>query len=314
MKVVNLPQPANHALYDEAVTRYAEMVRARSIGVYRLGDVRFPGLSDVDVLVVTNRPGFDNRYYYSALQRLPQRFAALFVHEPFILPAWSLRIIQYTTHRQRSLLSGRDALHAYTTPDCADERWCRLLESFCAYGSFIARTKETELLTARLTVSAASAFRYVLADASELVARFDAQSYGSEIDAIRSRFFTREDREAEVLAAWNLFTGHFERFDAAIKTWFDEREPTAAAAKARSLLRGEEACTAFDREYAFRRAREIDGYHQELASLGFPYGSLFYSAAHPGAERPMHETPIVTNLVRNVYHVRRRLSEYAARA
>ena len=314
MNVVNLPQPANHAVYDEAVTRYAEMVRARSISVYRLGNVRYPGLSDVDVLVVTNRPGFDNRYFYSALQRLPKRYAGLFTHEPFILPAWSLRVIQYTTHRERSLLAGRDSLHAYSPNESTDERWCRLLESFCAFGAFIARTKETELLTARLTVSAASAFRYALADASDLISPFDAQGYAGEVDAIRTQFFAREDREAEVLAAWNLFTKHFERFDAAVKAWFDEREPTAAAAKARSLLRGEEACREFDREYAFRRAREIDGYHQELASLGFPYGSLFYSAAHPGAERPMHETPIVTNLVRNVYHVRRRLSEYAARA
>jgi hypothetical protein len=200
MNVVNLPQPANHALYDEAVTRYAEMVRARAIAVYRLGHVRYPGLSDVDLLVVTNRTGFDNQYYFSALHRLPQKLAGLFLHEPFILPAWSLRVMQYTTHRDRSLLAGRDALHAYQPHESDDERWCRMLESYCAYTTFIARTKESEMLSARLAISAASAFRYVLADAAHLFAAFDVRTYGSEIDAIRTRFFARDDRGAEVFA------------------------------------------------------------------------------------------------------------------
>src|SRR5579884_420910 len=314
MNVVNVPQPVNCALYDEAITRYAEMVRPRAIAVYSVGHVRYPGLSDIELLVLTNHIGLDNQYYFSALQRLPQRYCGLFVHEPFILPAWSMRANQYTTHRDRTLLAGKDALHAYVTSDSADERWCRMLESFCAYASFIARARQSEVLTARLAISAASAFRYVLADAAELFAPLDAQAYGNAIDTIRARFFDREDREADVLAAWNLLLDHFARFDAALKNWFDVHEPTGAAAKARALLRGEEASPAFDREYAFRRARDIDGYCQELASLGFPYGHLFHSAAHPGAARQPHEMPVVANLVRNLYRVRRRLTEYAARA
>jgi hypothetical protein len=314
MNVVNVPQPANHALYDEAMTRYADMVRPRAISVYRLGHVRYPGLSDIELLVVTNRTGFDNRYYFSALHRLPQRYCALFAHEPFILPAWSLRVMQYTTHRDRALLAGHDSLHAYSPNDSSDERWCRMLESYCAYAAFIARTKQSEMLTTRMVISAASAFRYVLEDAAQLFAPFDAHAYGSEIDAIRTRFFAREDREPEVLGAWNLLLEHFDRFDAALRSWFDVHDTTGAAAKARALLRGEEPCAAFDREYAFRRGREIDGYFQELASLGFPYGNLFHSAAHPGGLRQPHDTPVVTNLVRNFYRVRRRLTEYAARA
>jgi hypothetical protein len=314
MNVVNLPQPSNQALYDEAMTRYAAMVRPRAISVYLLGHVRYPGLSDIELLVVTNRTGFDNQYYFSALQRLPQRYCALFAHEPFILPAWSLRVMQYTTHRDRALLAGRDALHAYAPNDSSDERWCRMLESYCAYAAFIARTKESQMLTTRLVMSAASAFRYVLEDATQLVAPFDAPGYGSEIDAIRTRFFARENREADVLEVWNLLLDRFERFDAALKDWFEVRDATGAAAKARALLRGEEPCAAFDREYAFRRAREIDGYFQELASLGFPYGHLFHSAAHPTGIRQPNDTPVVTNLVRNLYRVRRRLTEYAARA
>ena len=53
------------------------------------------------------------------------------------------------------------------------------------------------------------------------------------------------------------------------------------------------------------------GTRQELASLGFPYGHLFYIAAHPRAVRHVRPAAVVDTLLRNVYRVRRRLTEYA---
>ena len=97
MNVVDLPEHATRGLYDEAISRYAAMVKGRAVGVHRVGNVRYPGLSDIDLLVVTEHEGVDNRYFFSALQRLPQRFHRLFLHEPFILPAWSLRVMRSTT-------------------------------------------------------------------------------------------------------------------------------------------------------------------------------------------------------------------------
>jgi hypothetical protein len=314
MNVVDLPAPAHHALYDEAVTRYAELVRARAIAVYRVGTVEFPGLCGVDLLVVMNRSGIDNRYYFSALHRLPRRFHPLFVHEPFILPAWSLRVIRYTTHYEPALLSGHDVLHPYQPADAPDERWCRMLEAYCSLASFFARSSATETLRGRLTLSVAGMFRYVLTDAAQLMPPLDARMYVRDIDAIQKTFFEREDPAAGVRAAYDLFAGHFKRFDAHVREWLGERDADAAVTKARALVRGDEVCEAFDREYAFQRTRDIDGYHHELASLGFPYGHLFPVATHPGAIRPLPDTPVVTNLVRNIYRVRRRLSEYAARA
>ncbi len=116
-----------------------------------------------------------------------------------------------------------------------------------------------------------------------------------------------------MLAAWDLFTKNFAQFDERMQSWLGAAQPALAPGMARALLRGDETCDAFDRDYAFRRARDIDGYHMELASLGFPYGHLFMIAAHPGAVRRLPDAPVVSNLVRNIYRVRRRLTEYGAR-
>jgi hypothetical protein len=76
------------------------------------------------------------------------------------------------------------------------------------------------------------------------------------------------------------------------------------------LLRGETPAELFDSEYATRRALTIRKYYDGLQTLGFPYGSLFFIAAHPDGVRTLPQTPAAT-LIRNLYRVRRRLSEYA---
>ncbi len=314
MNVVDLPQPATHALYDDAITRYAELVQSRSISVYRVGRVRYPGLSGIELLVVTDRTGIDNRYFFSAVQRLPRRFHSLFIHEPFILPAWSLRVIQYTPHALPALLAGRDVLHPYSPIQTPDERWCRLLEAYCSYSAFMQRTISSEIIEGRLTMSAAAAFSHVLTDAAYHFPQIDANAYAYAIDAIRSDFFKTDTPAAGVQAVWKLLSEDFDRLDRQLRKWLGAESMQEAVAKARVLLRGEEPCDALDREYAFRRSQDIDGYHQELASLGFPYGHLFFVAAHPGAVRELPDAPVVTNLVRNFYRVRRRLAEYAAGA
>lgn len=312
MNVTDLPMPATRELYDEAAEAYAQLVQSRAIAVYRVGNVRFPGLSDVDLVVVTDRMGIDNRYFFSALQRLPRRFLNIFLHDPFILPAWSMRVMQHTTHAAPALLAGRDVLRAYPPSTDESEPWCRMLESYCSYSRFAQKVRESGELRGRLTVAVASAFRFLLADAADFVPRHAATAYAEKMDELRAGFF-EHDAEQGVLKAWHMFAERFDQIDAALRDWLGAADSAAAITKARALLRGEEGCAEFDREYAFRRARSIDGYHHELASLGFPYGHLFFIAAHPGAVRAPAQRP-VADLVRHVYRVRRRLAEYGAGA
>lgn len=314
MNVIDIPQPANHALYEEAVARYAAMVKSRAVGVHQVGHVRYPGLSDIDLIVVTDHVGVDNRYFFSALQRLPERYHRLFLHEPFVLPAWSLRVMRYTTHYSPKLVGGRDVLSPFRPDDEPDERWCRMLESYCAYAAFAAKNRRAQQLKGRQTIAVASALRYLLFDAATTLPEAADEQYVNEIEALRRSFFEPESDAVErVRTAWTLFSAAFDRFDAILRERLGAATTEQAVELARALLSGDEASAYFDRDYAFRRSRDIDGYQQELASLGFPYGHLFFVAAHPPARTPPAGS-VLDTLLHNVYRVRRRITEYAAGA
>lgn len=313
MNVIDLPKPATRELYDEAAARYAEMVKGRASCVYRVGNVHYPGLSDVDLLVVTDRANIDNRYFFSALNRLPQKYHGIFLHEPFVLPVWSLRVIRYTNHyATRALLAGRDVLHAYPPSQEPDERWCRMLESYCSYARFKKTAEETNVLKGRLTVAVASALRFLLRDGDAALGTTGADTYAVQIDGLRERFFTYANAEGGVREAWNLFSTTFERFDAKLRARLGFDAQTDPVAAASDLVRGERSCEEFDRDYAFMRAHEIAGYQHELASMNLPFGHLFFIAAHPQPVRAQEPSvPMLDDVVRNFYRVRRRLAEYA---
>lgn len=315
MNVVEIPQQATPEEYEQAVSRYAAMVKGRAIGVHRLGSLTQPGLSDIDLLVVTDHTAVDNRYFFSAFERLPARYHHLFMHEPYVLPAWSLRVLQYTTHSAPQLAGGRDVIAPYAPHEGADERWCRLLESYCAYAAFHHDVKASGVLKGRQTMAAASSFRFLLADASAVMPQAADDAYGVNIRALRERFFEKDTDPVEsVRAAWDAFSRAFERVDALLRERFETSTTAETVVRARRRLAGDEECAEIDREYGFRRARDIDGYHQELASLGFPFGHLFFTAAYPDALRKLPSMPLVDSVVSNVYRMRRRLTEYAAGA
>jgi hypothetical protein len=310
MNVVELPQPAPRELYDDAIARYAKMVRGRALAVYRVGNVRYPGLSDIDLLVVIDRKALDGRYYFSALQRLPRRFLPLFLHEPFVVPASCIEAMRHTTHYAPELLCGRDVLREVRPNDDDAERWCRMLESYCSYSMFAERVRTKETLRGKFTIAVASAFRYLLADAEKLFADVDARGYATELDALRAGFFESDSPAALVRHAWECFVQRFQGCDAMLRERLGTRARMETIERARALLRGEAACEYFSRAYAMQRARTIERYYNELRALGMPYGGLFFIAAHPEALRAIPETP-VTTLVHNLYRVRRTLAEYA---
>jgi hypothetical protein len=233
----------------------------------------------------------------------------MFVHEPYILPAWSLRVMRHTAHSAPVLLAGRDVLEGFPPSDEPAERWCRMLEGYCSSARFVARVNESGTLKGRLAAAVASRFRYTLAEAQLLLSGIDAEQYGNDIDAMSARFFEREDHYAAVNQFWTHFVRGFQTLDAALRDRLEACSADDAFSKARAALRGDVETALFDREYAFRRAQAIDGYHKDLASMGFPYGHLFFIAAHPGAVHAKSASA-VSEVVRNLYRVRRRLEEY----
>lgn len=313
LNVVDLPQPCEAKQYDEAASRYAAAVKSRAIAVYQIGDPRYPGISPLDLLVITDHVGVDNRFFFSALQRLPSRHHALLVREPYVLPPWSLRVMQHTPHVVRRLGGGRDVIAAYAWAGEPGERWCRMLEAYCAYSAFCQSVSRSGELKGREALAEALSLASVLQDARMLLPDAQIPDYESPVEQICATFFDANGKAADnVRDVWRLFAAAFSAFDEALRRHIGASNTPECVARVRSRLAGDEECADFDREYAFRRARDIDGYHQELASLGFPFGQLFPSAAYPAAMRPLPAMPLLDVFVRHAYRLRRRITEYAA--
>ncbi|HZZ63868.1 MAG TPA: hypothetical protein VFE17_00090 [Candidatus Baltobacteraceae bacterium] len=292
MNVIDLPRAENHAIYDAAVTQYAAYVRGRAEAVYRIGCTAYPGLSTIDVLVIARRGGIRTRHYFSALHRLPKRLAALFVHEPFIVPIDAVRVIEHARPGLCTLLAGRDVLHTIAPFQHSDERWCRALESYCQYSSFVARTQETQTLPGRLTVSLSLQFIDVLRQNASLTGgASDALAYAAACATLAAEAFVNDDGTAAVIAYWKLLRAAFAQFEERLHQHLACDHGALTPATARLLLQGEIVTEAFDAQYAFRRWQQIERYTAQLAAMGLPYGQLFAQQAYPKPARRVTGAP-----------------------
>jgi hypothetical protein len=308
MNVVDLPRPTPRSAYDEATILYAEAVKHRADAIYRVGNVRFPGLSDLDLLVVVGKAREDNRYYFSPSYRLPERLQRIFLHEPLIVPASMPNILRYTSHRDAQLVSGEDILNGSLVVDCEEERWCRLLESACSYVSFAERTRERQYLSGRWAIATTSALRFFLADVDAVTGTAFAPSYAQQHDELRAHAFDGGDPTRAILQAWQLFSDVLqasgETLARALGIRYERVVEFAVAA-----LSGQRALPV-PASYVEERSKAIAAYHDELAKLRLPFGFLFFVAAYPNAVRPLALSKFTKYVSRNVYRVQRRLGEF----
>jgi hypothetical protein len=309
LRLYELPRQMPLPMYEEAVVRYASAVRPRAFAVYRSGEPRYGGLCGVSVIVVVQHAALDNRYFFSALGRLPRRFLDAFVHEPFIVPSTTLSVMRHTNHANLQIVTGRDELRRYAPAGDEAEAWCRMLEAYCSGSLYIERVRESGALHGRKIIAALHALRETLDAAAALLAVPDRSAFGLQCDRLLETFFSQATIRENVLAAWELFTQGFAAFDEAVKRAFGTVTRAQTFAAARDALRGEYETTQFDREYAFRRALAIDGYHADLAALGFPFGHLFYIAGHPRAVRTSEHVPVLAEVLHSVYRAYRRIED-----
>ena len=52
LRVEQLPLPVDRSLYQEAIDTYLELSHKHIAALYVFGNIRYPGLSDLDLLVV----------------------------------------------------------------------------------------------------------------------------------------------------------------------------------------------------------------------------------------------------------------------
>jgi hypothetical protein len=309
VNVTNVPLPAPRALYDESIAAYAALVSSRAIAVYQVGNVRYPGLSDVDLLVVPKAYAADNRYFFSAFHRAPRRSLALYLHEPFVVPPGALDAMRYTTHSRPRLLYGEDILSGLRPIEDRNEPLCRVLESYCSYERFARRTRSSGHLSGRWAIAITSAFRFFLTDFDAAFKTELCAAYALAIDSIRASAFDRPTADA-IVEAWDLFNEHFGDAEHRLRDEIASGTSAEISDAARAILCGDRTFRDLSPDYARTRRATIAHYHDELERLGFPYGHLFFVAAYDGSVRTVASTPYARYVARYTYRLQRRIGEY----
>jgi hypothetical protein len=304
--MTDFPVKVDRALYDEAAALYAAKVASRATAVYTIGNITFPGLSDLDLLVVTSAHQADNAQFFSVSYRLAERFDPVFLHNPLIVPGEHLDVLAYTTHQRRHLIGGKDVFAGASFVETDEERWCKLLEGYCTYSTFVALVESTQSIRGRRLIAKASSLRFSLRELDALCGTAHAQAYARELDDIRSSYFSRDPAEA-LAAAWHEFKRMFDEMTRSLREILNLDRNQPIDDFARRVFRGGIRLDRIDAKYLAARSLAIDRYHEELAAMRLPFGQVFFWEAHGDRARLYAQGPVHNKLYRAKYKLERML-------
>jgi hypothetical protein len=205
---VRFPSRRAAADYEDVVERYVE--RARKVqgvlGVARFGNVSAPGISDLDLVVVTEPDLPPEAGKTLSVNDLPEFDRELMMHDPFVVPTDGIgHIFDHLDLPRLSRVWG----HLPASPQASGpaERWRRLSVLFewlppsQLYFAHLARTRRVDV---RCALPVLHSFRHPVALAAEVLGEPVAggDSFTGEMERLRAEWFdlTSDDERVERLA------------------------------------------------------------------------------------------------------------------
>jgi hypothetical protein len=321
------PSTVDPRLYDEAVSCYADAVAGRTAALYQVGNVKYPGLSDIDLVVVVDRPAWDNNQFFSPYSRLPAQYARFFHHYPRIVPATVADAINVSScghapasgqtgvsenrfGSRRRLIRGTDVL-ADRTPLGGSDAWprCRVLETAYLYRRALDEFEARRWIDVTRLVSRAASLRHPMRHLDDLLCRSQDDSYGAALDERRTTLLDgaapAKAKERAAAEVFDLFRSGFARFDDGVRALFDISAGADIASAAAELLSGRRAAKGIDPAYIAARHRWLRVYHAVLRKYRFSYGSIFALKPYAGRYRTYRQPPLERIAANALYLVRR---------
>ncbi|HYK52705.1 MAG TPA: hypothetical protein VEV38_04175 [Candidatus Eremiobacteraceae bacterium] len=281
-RFVDFPRRLDVSMYDEAVERYARAVKSRAVAVYHGGRVRFPGLSDIDLLVVVDdRPVWDNEEYFSPFVRLPRRYHELFHHRPHFVPRSCIGTLAFSTFAYRSrvktsfgaddagfrrrLVVGEEVVPKHWP--LPNDSWylCSLFETAITARLRFDHFRSSMRLSVRRLASMAATFRFPLRQLDELNGTSYERSYSAIVDRARAELIDADgDWHAAAGVLYTLYAATLSGFERSIADLAHARADEPAAHAAREILAGRRTIDAIEPSYFAARHSAIKTYFELL--------------------------------------------------
>lgn len=305
---VNFPARLDRSVYDAAIRDYVAAVGSRASAIYHVGNVRFPGLSDIDLVVVVNTPAWDNNQFFSPFVRLGKPYTALFHHEPRFLPKTCIDAISYSScvhassgqpmdqiptvfGSRRTLIHGYDVLGERAV-DVSNASWqrCRLLETSFIFSRSLRELSSESTIDVVKLMSRATGLRYPMRHLHDLLDMSRDRGYEKHIDQARERLLdpmtTMPEKRRIASDTHELFEHGARRFEANIRTLFGIAARESLTPVVMAMLAGERPAPGIDSEYLEARHKATAFYHEQQRAFRLSAGSIFATKPLNGTRRP----------------------------
>lgn len=277
MRVHNLPEPVSASFYEEAVAVYLAKASRYIESCYWIGNVNFPGLSDLDLLVIP-RDRLLAPQHLAIKRALPPQYHRIVLHDPFILPKSHLQVYRYASFGKGKLIYGPHLLANITEEGTIATRLCNELESLYREYHYLCYCKQRPSLNALLWIAIGSAFRFTLQSmvACNLLPPCRYEEYKVTYDQMRAHYLEAPCEKR----FWQMF--HY--FEANLEHLLNKvsKELAVDIRQVNSLnefyARKSYSLPGLCRNEILQREAAIQDYLRSLRSRHFGYGSLFESS------------------------------------
>lgn len=312
----NFPEQIDRSVYEDAIAQYVSLVGDRAGAIYQVGNVNYPGLSDIDLVVVVNRPSWDNNQFFSPFLRLAAAYRPLFHHEPRFIPVTCMDALEFgscvhasstrstvepdTFGSRRRLIFGTDLLGERAV-DVTSLAWqhCRVLETAFLFHRAFAGIMSGQNIDVVKLMSRATALRYPMRHLHDLLGLSRDVDFERRVDEARQsllepgRSVTENERTAA--SVLRILESASQRYESNIRTLFDMTKMENLMAAAAILLRGVRKTPGISSEYLVARHAAMRRYHDAQRQFRITGGSIFATKPYNGSVKP-YTQPFATRI------------------
>jgi hypothetical protein len=278
LRVEDLPHPVDRSLYQEATDAYLELSHKFIEALYVFGTIDYPGLSDLDFLVVP-RDTYLAPMRVQLRERLPRRFDPIIEHEVWVVPESHRGACAYMAPTGLRLVYGSDVLAGIKAESSVEARLCETLEFVHNKLVFLANLRRTGVLNARSCIRVFNSHRYNIRCLAEL-GLMEENGYGNTIDALRMQFVAAPSAES-VVEMYHVFEEAVGASARTLHSLLDVDPLSVPQVAAVSQGRMTVPFQGYRVHDARRRAEVLTPYLQELVRRNYWYGFPFPSRVFP---------------------------------
>ena len=284
LRVENLPVPVERSLYQEAIDTYLELSHRRIEALYAFGTTHYPGLSDLDMLVVP-RNGYLDPLNLHLRGRLPPRFDAIIEHEVFVVPQSHLQACRYVEPGPEGfrLVYGSDVLRDIPREASLTTGLCETVEFVHNKLVFLSNLRRMGALDARSGIRVFNSHRYTMRRLVGL-GLMEENGYGAAVDALRTQLAAAPSPDL-VREMYRLFETAVAASARTLQSRLDLDPNAIGQVAAVSQGRVSLPFDGYRIGDARERAEILTSYLQELVRRNYWYGFPFLTRLFPPPRR-----------------------------